>query len=54
MPLLDHSIAQRSNVSLQPTGEEEMTYPKSAQRRKLTAQWTKMDGQLICQWSRSN
>lgn len=54
MQLLDRSIAQRSSVSLQTTGEEEMTYPKSAKSRKLIAQWTKVYGQLICQWSRSN
>ncbi|MBE7383682.1 MAG: hypothetical protein F6J95_019960 [Leptolyngbya sp. SIO1E4] len=54
MQRLDYSIAQRSGSYIQETGKSEIIHFQDVKRRQLTAQWVKIDGQLICQWSRSD
>ncbi|MEM1308068.1 MAG: hypothetical protein AAGF98_00965 [Cyanobacteria bacterium P01_H01_bin.153] len=54
MQRLDYSIAQLSGFSIQEAGKSEIIRFQDAKRLQLTAQWVKIDGQLICQWSQSN
>lgn len=54
MQRLNISISQRSNSPLSTTQDSGISGPQGVQRCKLKSQWIKVDGQLICQWSRSH
>ncbi|MEM9005570.1 MAG: hypothetical protein AAGE59_18850 [Cyanobacteria bacterium P01_F01_bin.86] len=48
-PVVQQPIPQNNYAK-----ETKVAPAQMPKRRKLKAQWTRVDGQLICQWSRSN